>query len=183
MTHNYIPNQGTNGVFFAPLHNIRWPVRDGDQKLKKNEERSYTHEWRLNIPNGLALECFSRFNRPYIINWICLPTENCSHLTGIRPECDVFWSDKTENHTTTGNEKEKQRKQGEWKEEKRKKQWLHSQSSLWLLWYINFGAIIFLGILRESQLLQCPLPILSKNSFSYRGLVLWNRLLVEVWRA
>ena len=35
MTHNYIPNQGTNGVFFAPLHNIRWPVRDGDQKLKK----------------------------------------------------------------------------------------------------------------------------------------------------
>lgn len=92
MTHNYIPNQGTNGVFFAPLHNIRWPVRDGDQKLKKNEERSYTHEWRLNIPNGLALECFSRFNRPYIINWICLPTENCSHLTGIRPECDVFWS-------------------------------------------------------------------------------------------
>ena len=92
MTHNYIPNQGTNGVFFAPLHNIRWPVRDGDQKLKKNQERSYTHEWRLNIPNGLALECFSRFNRPYIINWICLPTENCSHLTGIRPECDVFWS-------------------------------------------------------------------------------------------
>lgn len=122
MTHNYIPNRGTNGVFFAPLHNIRWPVRDGDQKLKKNEERSYTHEWRLDIPNGLVLECFSRFNRPYIINWICenLPTENCSHLTRIRSECDVFGSDKTENHTTTGNEKEKQRKQGEWKEEKRK---------------------------------------------------------------
>ena len=76
---------------------------------KKNEERSYTHEWRLDIPNGLVLECFSRFNRPYIINWICenLPTENCSHLTGIRPECHVFRSDKTENHTTTGNEKEK----------------------------------------------------------------------------
>lgn len=109
MTHNYIPNRGTNGVFFAPLHNIRWPVCNGDQKLKKNQERSYTHEWRLNIPNGLVLEYFSRFNKPYIINWICenLPTENCSHLTRIRSECDVFGSYKTENHTTTGNEKEK----------------------------------------------------------------------------
>ena len=40
------------------------------------------------------LECFSRCIKPYIINWICenLLTENCSHLTGIKPECDVFWS-------------------------------------------------------------------------------------------
>lgn len=49
MTNNYIPNRGTNGVFFVPLRNIRWPVRNGDQKLKKNVERSYTQEWRLDI--------------------------------------------------------------------------------------------------------------------------------------
>ena len=59
----------------------------------------------------------------------------CSHLSEKGSNGRVFSvSEKLENHTNEGKGKEKTKTRGGRKEEKRKKQWLHSYFLQWLLW-------------------------------------------------
>ena len=54
------------------------------------------------------------------------PNEICSHLSEKPSKGRFLKPDKLQNHTNEGKGKEKKKEPGERKEEKRKKQWLHS---------------------------------------------------------
>ena len=52
--------------------------------------------------------------------------EICSHLSDKASKASFLMLDKLPNHSNEGKGKEKKKEQGVGKEEKRKKQWLHS---------------------------------------------------------
>ena len=54
------------------------------------------------------------------------PNEICSHLSEKALKDRFFKPEKFQNHCNEGKGKEKKQERGERKEEKRKKQWLHS---------------------------------------------------------
>ena len=54
------------------------------------------------------------------------PNEICSHLSEKSSKDRFFKPDKLQNHTNEGKGKEKMKEPGGRKEEKRKRQWLHS---------------------------------------------------------
>ena len=54
------------------------------------------------------------------------PNEICSHLSEKASKGRLFGPDKLQNNTNEGKGKEKKKERGGIKEEKRKKQWLHT---------------------------------------------------------
>ena len=54
------------------------------------------------------------------------PNEICSHLSDKESKGSFLIPNKLQNHSNKGKGKEKKKEQGVGKEEKRKKQWLHS---------------------------------------------------------
>ena len=62
------------------------------------------------------------------------PIEICSHLSEKASKGRFLKREKLQNHSNEGKGKEKKKERGEGKDDKKKKQWLHSQFLQWLLW-------------------------------------------------